>query len=164
MGDSGVQWFVAPVAKVTAINDSAELMVGARGAMILGRGVFALGLGAYTLVSDLKVEVDGSPELLSFSYGGYEQDLIFLSDSLVHGSLRTLIGVGSASLGDKLEADRFFVAELSGEAELNLATWMRFSVGGGWRFCQGVSDLEGLFNEELSGFVLTFAVKLGSFQ
>jgi hypothetical protein len=160
--EPGFGWFLAPVAKVTGIDGSAELMIGARGAIIFKK-FFALGLGAYTLASDFKVAVDGTPENLSFTYGGLEQDIIFLSDSLVHGAFRTLFGVGSASLGDKVSSDRFFVAELGGDAELNLTQWMRLSIGGGWRFAQGVTDLEGLYNRELSGLVLNVAVKLGRF-
>jgi hypothetical protein len=160
--ESSFGWFVAPVAKVTGIDDRAELMIGARGGVILGRW-FAIGLGAYTLASDFKVEVDGTLENLAFTYGGLEQDVIFLSDSLIHGAFRILVGVGKASLGEAVATDRFFVAELGGDAEMNITNWMRLSVGGGWRFAQGVSDLEGLVNEELSGLALTIAVKLGKF-
>jgi len=66
--------------------------------------------------------VNSPPENLSFTYGGLEQDVIFLSDSLVHGAFRLLMGAGGASLGDAVSADRFFVAELGGDAEKRSTT------------------------------------------
>ena len=160
--DTQFGWFVAPVLKITGISNQVEAMAGLRGAVLLGKW-FSIGLGAYTLISDFKVDVDGTPENLSFTYGGLEQDVIFLSDSLVHGAFRLLMGAGSASLGDAVSVDRFFVAELGGDAEMNVTDWMRISVGGGWRFAQGVSDLEGLINNDLSGLLINFAIKVGRF-
>ena len=128
-GDARFGFFVAPVLIVTSISDQVEAMAGVRGAVILG-GWFSIGIGAYTLISDFQVDVDGSMENLNFTFGGLEQDIIFLSDSLVHGVFRLLIGAGSASLGDVVSADRFFVGEIGGDAELNITNWMRLSVGG----------------------------------
>jgi hypothetical protein len=102
-------------------------------------------------------------ENLDFRYGGLEQDIIFLSDSLVHGVFRLMIGAGSASLGEVVSVDRFFVGEIGGDAELNITNWMRLSVGGGWRMVQGVTDLEGVINEDLSGFYGSIAIKVGRF-
>ena len=154
--------FLAPVLKLTGIGDQVETMVGLRGAVIIGDW-FSIGLGAYSLVSEFKVDADGSFEDLNFRYGGLEQDIIFLSDSLVHGVFRLLIGAGSASLGDAVSGDSFFVAEIGGDAEVNLTDWMRLSAGGGWRMVQGVEDIEGVFNKDLSGFYANIAVKMGVF-
>lgn len=161
-GNARFGFFVAPVLKVTGISNQVETMAGLSGAVIIGEW-FSIGLGAYTLISDFKVDVDGTMENLNFTYGGLEQDIIFLSDSLVHGTFGLLIGAGSASLGDVVSVDRFFVGEIGGDAELNVTNWMRISVGGGWRFVQGVSDLEGLINKDLSGFFAGVAIKMGMF-
>ena len=160
--ESRFGFFFAPVYKMTGISDSVESLAGVRGAVIIG-GWFSIGLGAYTLISDFRVDVDGSMENLNFRYGGLEQDIIFLSDSVIHGVFRLMIGAGSASLGDVVSVDRFFVGEIGGDAELNLTSWMRLSVGGGWRMVQGVNDLEGVFNNDLSGFYASVAIKVGRF-
>jgi len=160
--DSRFGFFIAPVLKVTSISDQVETMAGLRGSVIMG-GWFSIGLGAYTLISDFKVDVDGSMENLNFTYGGLEQDIIFLSDSLVHGVFRLMIGAGSASLGDVVSVDRFFVGEIGGDAELNITNWMRLSLGGGWRLVQGVTDLEGVINKDLSGLYASVAIKVGMF-
>ena len=55
---------------------------------------------------------------------------------------RLLIGGGSASLGDVVSGDSFFVAEIGGDAEVNITDWIRLSAGGGWRMVQGVEDIE----------------------
>jgi len=70
-------FFVAPVVKLTGISDQVETMVGLRGAVIIGEWL-SIGLGAYSPVSEFKVDVDGSFEDLNFRYGGLEQDIIFL--------------------------------------------------------------------------------------
>jgi hypothetical protein len=160
--DSRFGFFIAPVYRATGIGDQVESMAGVRGAVILG-GWFSIGLSYYTLISDFKVDVDGSLENLDFQYGGLEQDIIFLSDSLVHGVFSLMIGGGSASLGEAVSVDRFFVGEIGGDAELNITSWMRLSVGGGWRMVQGVSDLEGVINEDLSGFFASVSIKVGRF-
>ncbi|MEM7658094.1 MAG: hypothetical protein AAF399_18350 [Bacteroidota bacterium] len=58
-------------------------------------------------------------------------------------------------------SDDFWVIQPNVEVEFKLTNWMRFGVGGGYRFVSGINQV-GLTNQELSGPFSSVSLRFGS--
>lgn len=88
--------------------------------------------------------------------------------SVVHGSVGTLIGAGGISYQrfsphmEDVESTGVFVLDPVVAVEVNVTTFLRVALQGGYRVVRGV-DLASLENRHASGFTLGAALKFGGF-
>lgn len=164
--------------KVSPILDKAQLFTGGYGGWFLNH-TFMIGLGGYGLTSQLSLpdapkSPDGRAPGLSVGYGGLMLEYTHNSHKLLHFNGNVFVGAGGAgytwtnssldnsSGSDFWGSDAFFVAELGINAELNVASFARVSIGGSYRLVSGLS-LAGLDNKELSGPAGNINFKFGKF-
>ncbi len=167
--------FGGPVVKLTRVAGEDVAMNGGRGGLIINRKL-VIGGGGYSLSREnirTGFEFDnGDVPTLEFGYGGLELEYITRPSRLVHATFYTLIGGGRVSykseqsqggavLRQRLDSD-VFVLEPALNVELNITSWFRIGLGGGYRFVDG-SDLPRLNDASLSGGVGTLTFKFGSF-
>lgn len=163
----------------TSIYKSGGLLVGGEGAILLDHRL-AIGLAGFGLASEVKGPdlTNGEASILGFGYGGAVFRYHLVSKrSPVTASLGTLIGAGGLTLIEKstndefdpeydysedAEANAFFVAEPSVQANLHLTRWMRLGVSGGYRFVRGPT-LRGVSDEDLEGVTAGGHLQFGWF-
>ena len=147
-----------PVVKLSGVNNELGLFMGGRGGWIINHA-FIIGGGGYGLANDLFV----SSKKLGFGYGGPELGYVFLSDSLLHFTLHTLIGFGGVSFeDDPASADEVFVLEPEATVVLNVTRFFRIAAGVSYRFVTGVTA-SGLSDASLSGLSGLLVFKFGTF-
>jgi hypothetical protein len=156
--------YVAPVIKVSRLNNECAVLAGGHGGLIFNRSV-VIGLGAYGLVNEIEVSTQ-SHQLLDFGYAGLLLGYVNRSHKIIHVSVHSLIGGGglryrTCSCDDWYD-DVLFVFEPSLHVELNVTKHFRIGLGGSYRFGHGV-EFDELMNDDISGpsGVLTF--KCGTF-
>jgi hypothetical protein len=147
-----------PVVKLSSVNNEFCVFIGGRGGWIINHA-FVVGGGGYGLATDIFV----SGKKLVMGYGGLELGYVFLSDSLVHFTLHSLLGFGGVSLEtDPMSADEFFVIEPEATVVLNVSRFFRIAAGASYRFVTGVTT-SGLSDAALSGLTGQLVFKFGSF-
>ncbi len=171
-GDVEHGGFGGPVVKVSDVDGDAVLFAGGRGGWIINH-TLVIGGGGYGMVTEVRADGPRGRERLDFGYGGFEVEYLVQSDLLVHGSILALVGAGGLSYaydtrdGDAQHArhdeqDAVFVTELLAQVELNVTTWFRLALGGGYRLVRDV-DLVGVDDGALSAPVGSLSAKFGRF-
>lgn len=165
-----------PVLKVSAIKNSAQVMTGGYGGWLINH-TFMIGIGGYGMVDNIAAGesaplIDGRVPDLSIGYGGLVLEYIVAPKKLIHVTIQSLLGAGGAgyfnfSTTNSLPpgtqtGTAFFVAELGANAQLNVASFCRFSVGASYRFVNGI-DLAGLTNKDVSGPSGNVSIVFGKF-
>lgn len=175
-----VKGFGSPIVKLTQVHNEFDLMIGARGAILLNRAL-AIGIGGYSLASSIHVP---NPQNNNFEmeYAGLILEFVFPSDKLVHLSTNTLIGWGSLKNAANRNwmyydpydddsyhyanynpvDDSFMVIEPELDLELNMTTFFRLGLGISYRYISGV-ELMPLTNADLKGLATVFTFKVGKF-
>lgn len=164
-------WYVGPTFGVTTVDGHLDIDTGIRGAWIINR-TFAIGLAGYEFGHD-GVKLDDSDEgygrTVQGGYGGLLLQYILGSKSVVHGVADVTVGAGGACVeldgdgsSDCKGARGFFVVEPTANVELNVATFMRIAVGGGYRLVVGPKD-DQIASSDLSGMVVRTTVAFGEF-
>lgn len=146
-------------------------------AIIANHGL-AIGLAGKGFFTEPFEKTAGSETSYSYTggYGGFLIEPIVFPKSPVHVSFPILLGAGGIARSmltnynypyeytDVLieDAEAYLVAEPGVELEFNVARWIRFSLGGSYRFTTVVehSDFE---SNPLDGFTGGFSLKLGKF-
>jgi hypothetical protein len=147
-----------PVVKLSGVNNELGLFMGGRGGWIINHS-FIIGGGGYGLANDIFV----SSKKLGFGYGGLELGYVFFSDSLLHFTLHSLIGLGGVSFeDDPIGSDEVFVLEPEATVVLNITRFFRIGAGVSYRFVTGVTAT-GVSDESLSGLSGLLVFKFGSF-
>ncbi|HIC16722.1 TPA: hypothetical protein EYO77_01270 [Candidatus Poribacteria bacterium] len=177
-----VKGFGSPIVKMTQVHGEFDLIIGARGAVLLNRA-FAIGIGAYSLASSIHVAETKSN--FEMEYAGLVLEFVFPPDKRVHLSANTLIGWGGLNNAadrnwmyyndydayygdDRYYAnhnpvdDSFMVIEPELDLELNMTTFFRLSLGVSYRYVSGVG-LMPLTNADLKGLAAVFTFKVGKF-
>ncbi|MEE3193397.1 MAG: hypothetical protein VX289_02675 [Candidatus Poribacteria bacterium] len=174
-----IKGFGSPIVKLTKVHNEFDLMIGARGAVLLNRAL-AIGIGGYSLASSIHVSDPQSN--FEMEYAGLILEFVFPSDKLVHLSASTLIGWGSLNnaanrnwmtydpyyddrhsyANYNLVDDSFMVIEPELDFELNMTTFFRLGLGISYRYISGV-DLMPLTNADLKGLATVFTFKVGKF-
>ena len=107
-------------------------------------------------------------------YGGLLLEYIGAPTELVHLGGGALIGAGGAQLvrdldgdepyddGNTLASTSFFASELEGRVEVNVTSFFRLGLSGGYRLILG-SDLQGVSDADLGGPFGRLALRFGSF-
>lgn len=144
-----------PAMKVAFFGDHVGLLVGGTGSLILGESV-GLGLGGYSLSTELKSSFNGAVHDIGISYGGLVVENSFGSRRLFFFNLSTLMGPGQAhSVARMAGAQRqhvlFFLVEPELNWMLNVTRELRVGVGAGYRLTAG-ADVDKVLGLGLHGF------------
>ena len=167
----------APVQRLSVISGNSVLFTGVEGGWIVDHH-FVLGGAGYGLATQ-NVRNAGSPlrdskgrtPVVEMGYGGVTLGYVAQPTKLVHLSIQTLVGGGGITYDvtdisgvrpEDAPNDAFFVAEPSVQAELNVTSFFRIALGGGYRFVSG-ARLDGLRDASLSGGSASLAFKFGRF-
>ncbi|MBN2175376.1 MAG: hypothetical protein JW731_14685 [Bacteroidales bacterium] len=163
------------------IDNKDAFLIGAQGAWIINHGV-GLGIAGRGFVNDLKFEKNligvSQDYNLVGGYGGLLIEPIIGARYPVHVSIPVIIGAGGVayvrhyyySNGDDNnynydysdDASAFFVIEPGLEIELNMVKFMRFAIGGYYRYTSNLS-LADTESDVLNGFTFGASLKFGKF-
>lgn len=179
LGDTDVEHggYGGPVVKFTTINNEFGVLVGGRGGWIINH-TFCIGLAGYGLANNIKANtVDAfGRKYLEMGYGGLDLEYIDRSDDLIHFSIHTLIGGGSAGFRyswdeeqwnndngmNHKEHDPFFILEPGANVDLNVTPWFRTSAGVSYRYVTGLSSAAAT-NSDISGLSAGLTFRFGKF-
>lgn len=174
--------FGAPVMKFSAIDNYFALISGGRGAWVIDHN-FVIGAGYYDILyTDLRAEnaddiISRRPRL-QLNLIGLELEYIFSPHKAVHFTAMTFFGAGRVSFSSDFAGNRddnynpdygddwFIAVEPSVNIELNIAEWMRLSLGAAYRFAVDAeyNAMGSSFDDAaLSGPVGSITFKFGSF-
>lgn len=92
--DDRLGWYVAPSVGYTSIRTNDGLLLGAKGGMVLNH---QLVLGAAGYVFSRNAFGNSNGPAADFAYGGAYVEYVFLPKELVHFSLSSVLGAGSAN-------------------------------------------------------------------
>jgi len=161
----------------TQINSKDAILIGGRGAWVIGHG-FGLGMGGYGFINDPTYNpVDQLNYSLAGGYGGLLLEPILFGWFPVHLSFPILVGAGgvastsySANWNDPYEyydgyveeATAFFVADLGVEVEFNLVRFFRLAIFGSYRYTSDIIMVDTPANA-LRGWSAGMTFKFGSF-
>lgn len=167
----------APVQRYSTVAGNSVLFSGLEGGWIVNHR-FVVGAAAYGLATQnvrnagaALRDSKGRAPVVEMGYGGVTLGYTPQPMKLVHLTLQALIGGGGVTYdvedidgirAEDAPADGFFVAEPSVHAELNVSTFLRIGLGGGYRFVSGAS-LDGLRDRDLRGTSASLTFKLGRF-
>ena len=173
-GDVEFGGYGGPVVQFTSLNKQLGVLVGGGGGVVIGH-TLSLGGAGYGLVNNVTEDVaPAATPYLNLGYGGVYLRYINSSNALVHFTAGVLIGGGGAGFRDDVAdgnepntgrdtlSDAFFIAEPDLEAELNVARWLRITLGGSYRLVSGLR-VAGLGNDDISGPSARMTLKFGSF-
>jgi hypothetical protein len=156
--------YIAPVIKVSRLNNELALLAGGHGGIIFNRS-FVIGLGAYGLVNEIQAN-SPSYQLIDFGYAGLLLGYINRSHKIVHISVHSLIGGGGlryrTCFYDDWYDNVFFVFEPCIDVEVNVTKHFRIGCGGSYRFAHGV-EFDDLTNDNISGPSGALTFKWGVF-
>jgi hypothetical protein len=163
-------------------------LMGARGGWLIDHH-FTIGLAGIGFISDhnynniLPIEdYPYNPKVnLAGGYGGLFLEAILFPNYPVHINIPVIIGGGGVTYvltqdyyndpyynndyyydGSSIDSDAFFVFEPGLEIELNVIKFMRFSIGGSYRYTSQI-DLINTSSNMLRSFNGYFSLKFGSF-
>ncbi len=161
----------------TKINSRDAILMGGRGAWVIGHG-FGLGMGGYGFINDPTFNpVDQLNYSLAGGYGGLLIEPILFGWFPVHLSFPILVGAGgvastsySADWNDPYEyhngyveeATAFFVADLGMEVEFNLVRFFRMAIFGSYRYTSDIILVDTPV-DALRGWNAGMTFKFGSF-
>lgn len=161
----------------TKINNRDAMIMGGRGAWVIGHG-FGLGMGGYGFVNDPTYNsVNQLNYSLAGGYGGLIMEPILFGWFPVHLSFPILVGAGgvantsySSDWNDPYEywdgylenATAFFVAEAGAELEFNLVRFFRLALYGSYRYTSDII-MENTPTDALRGWNVGMTFKFGSF-
>jgi hypothetical protein len=161
----------APVVSYTRFGGSDSVMVGGRGGWILNHQL-VIGGGGFGLANPARERMGASLDQAdyrhTFGYGGLWLEYLIAPMSVVHASVGTLVGAGGISYQqfrphmEDVESTSVFVLDPVVAVEVNVTTFLRVALQGGYRVVRGV-DLATMDNGDASGFTLGTAVKFGGF-
>lgn len=149
-------------------------MVGGQGGWIINRR-FVIGGAARGLVTlpeaDLITVPEREPPNVQLGYGGLLFEYIGAPSRLVHYGVELVVGGGSAQLieedyepreDESLDRSSVFAGELGARVEVNLTSFFRLGLSGGYRLVSG-SDLRGTSDGDLSAPYGQLSLRFGSF-
>lgn len=161
-------FYAAPSFGVTTLDDQVAPVVGMRAAWLANR-TLGLGFAFNALANQLDEPLDHKGRALG-GYGGLLIQYVIGSTHLLHGFIDTTVGGGLMCVqtgdpdgdADECRGHGFFALEPSANLEINVASFMRISLGAGYRL--GLAgDSSELSNADLSGFVGKTALQFGRF-
>ena len=160
-------WYIAPSFGATSLDGHFSSLTGIRGGWLINRQ-FGVGLAANVFGWDsTHIDSPRANTRVDGGYGGLLLQYVIASDKLLHGSIETTLGAGAlcydSASGDRCnDPIKFYVFEPTANLELNVTSFMRIAVGGGYRFA-AVDDSSSSPGADLGGFVTRTSLKFGQF-
>jgi hypothetical protein len=151
----------APQVKATAVAGQAGLLMGGRGAWVIGHSL-TLGGGGYGLATrvDAPEQASGSATntAISLGYGGFRAGYIIFPQDMVHFTVGLLIGGGGVSVVEKraqsdirtLHSASVFVLEPDAAIEVNITPSIRGAIDVSYRYMSD-SGIPGLSSSAIGG-------------
>ncbi len=188
-GKIDIGGYGGPMVQFTSVDNKLGVFVGGYGALLIDHTI-GLGLGGWGLVNDIKAGYDAQDWYKSsttwpyqdlyyeIGYGGGIIEYVNNSDALLHVTGRVLIGGGAVNYRysmwnnygnyrdyerPDIDSDIFFVVEPSVQIEMNITGWMRAQIGAGYRFVNGIDQLVGVTDKDLTGPSGMLTFKFGTF-
>jgi hypothetical protein len=163
--------FGGPILEFSSINGQLTADVGGGGALIFDE-FFLGGYGMGTDYPEIVItrEIDG--EILDidynidFGHGGLWMGYVQQVERKTHLYTDLKIGWGQAELEHeefRLPSDRIFVLTPSAGIELNMTSYFKIALTGGYRFVRGVSRLPDLNNQDFSSPTGSITFRFGWF-
>lgn len=166
----------APTAKFTQIADDWGIMIGGRIEWIadhqFGVGIGAYALGPAQIYSSFLIE--GKALTLRMTHVGAHFEYFIRPNDLVHATVDAFVGAGglyyTITEGDQdknprpdnFGAEIFSMIEPGINLEMNLTSYLHFSIGGSYRLAFNV-DYQDLKGSDLNGLSATAALRVGFF-
>ncbi len=172
----------APTVALTTLNGETTAVVGGQGGWVLNRR-FAIG-GAVRGIAPrpevaLRNHSPSGPESaqVQLGYAGFLFEYIGASSKLLHYGAELVVGGGNVELVDgegfqtgpsvsdeSFERSAVFTAELGARAELNVTSFFRIGLSGGYRLVSGADLNEAdVSNGDLSAPYGQLSLRFGSF-
>lgn len=161
----------------TQVKGKDTYLMGARGGWLIDHH-FTIGLAGNGFISDKEYTeiLPGTPINIAGGYGGLLLEANLFPFSPVHLTIPVIIGAGGVAYTDQrwwddnhhdyspgsIDSDAFFVLEPGLEIEINIIKFLRFAVGGSYRYTSQVSMINSS-GSMLRGFNGYFGLKFGSF-
>jgi hypothetical protein len=163
-------YYVAPTVGVTTLDGEVAPLIGIRAAWLANRS-FGLGFAFNGTLNQLDEKLHYKGRAIGF-YGGLLTQYVIASNHVVHGFIDTTIGGGQtcrqtgAVDGDPDKDDchgkGFFLVEPMANLEINVARFLRVSLGAGYRVAVA-SNANELSSSQISGFVGKTSLEFGRF-
>lgn len=161
-------YYAAPNFGVTSFDGSFAPVIGMRAAWLANHS-YGVGVAFNALGNEVDEKIDYKGRALGI-YGGLLLQYVIGSTHVVHGFVDTVVGGGLScrftgdNEGDEDECHGhgFFLLEPSANVEFNVASFMRLSLGAGYRMAVASSSNE-MSNADLSGFVGKTSLHFGRF-
>lgn len=170
-----------PAFKYSSVAGQGAWFLGARGGWLINRRV-TLGGGVFGMTSRIpaanpdRIAGEDILDILQFSYGGVILELHGRPTKLVNGTMTLFVGGGGVTIFDEqanrpmhgyygtpVRNDAVFVFEPEGMVNLNIASFFRLGVGGGYRWVRGL-HLDGVENRDFTTPTATVMFKFGKFD
>jgi len=155
--------FGGPIIEVGSINGEVGADVGGGGALMINN-FFIGGYGLGTDYPEIRIgEVDYN---IRFKHGGLWLGYTTNPEKLVHFYSSLRMGSGKSQIrgdGPDSGSDRVFVMTPELGFEVNLTSFMRIAITGGYRVVNGVSKIPGLDNNDFSSPIGGITFRFGGF-
>ena len=163
----------APQVKATAVAGQAGLLVGGRGAWVIGHSL-TLGGGGYGLATrvDAPEQARGTAAstAISLGYGGFRAGYVIFPQDVVHFAVGLLIGAGGLSVVERqaqsdirtLHSSSIFVLEPDAAVEVNITPSIRAAIDVSYRYMSD-SRIPGLSSSAIGGPAAGAALAFGWF-
>ena len=155
---------------MTQLDGELAPLLGIRAAWLANR-TFGLGFAFNGTLNQTDEKLHYKGRAIS-TYGGLLLQYVFASNHVVHGFIDTTVGGGlscrqtGAIAGDPEKDDcrgrGFFAIEPMANLEINVARFMRVSLGAGYRSAVA-NDRNELSSHDISGFVGKTSLEFGDF-
>ena len=156
--------FGGPLIEIGTINGETGAVVGGGGALVMNQ----LFLGGYGLGTDYPELRIGSYDYnLRLRHGGLWLGYVAKQNKVAHLYSSARIGWGKSEIrgdGPAAESDRIFVLTPEIGLELNMTSFFKLALTGGYRWVNGVTQLPGLGNDDFSSPVGTITFRFGGFS
>ena len=154
--------------KLTRLNDSDAIIIGAHGGVIFN-SFFYFGIGAYSTVTNNSFPGVFPKETLDMhmGYTGFMMGFNFMPTKVVHLSTPLFVGVGNLSLEHNdvfVENSAFLLVEPGLQLEINVVNFMKLGLGVGYRMVHGANLRNEITDGELSNWSGNFSVTFGKFK
>lgn len=169
-----------PVLKYSNVAGQNAWFFGGRGGWLINRRV-TLGGGGFGMTNRVPAPLRaqdgvGVEDTLQFGYGGLMLELHGRPTKLINGTMTLFAGGGGVTIFDEqidgpmngyygtpARNDAVFVFEPEIMVNLNIASFFRLGVGGGYRWVRGL-HLDGVENKDFTAPTATVMLKFGKFD
>jgi len=155
--------FGGPMIEFSNINGTVVGDVGGGGALVINDFF----VGGYGFGNDAaSVDIDNELYDIDFGHGGLWFGYTHKQHKLVHLYTSFRVGWGEVELlldDRKVFDDDFLTLAPEAGVELNITSWFKLGLSGGYRYVSGVEDLPNLANEDFSGMFGALTFRFGGF-